>query len=123
MTACPTKIKGVLRNWFANPRWKTYAAQSGYVYQYVFEGVRNEEEYVFRATSGPEIEMTLEVVLDQKVLDPWVRDNRALTEMERYGIAKMALMRALDDDPSPGSPRSIRPDGAAVVAICQELDL
>ena len=84
----------MLRNWFAKPRWKTYAAQSGYVYQYVFEGLRDEDAYIFRAVSGPEIEMTLEVVLDAQALDAWVLENRALTQMELYGIAKMALMRA-----------------------------
>jgi hypothetical protein len=114
----------VLRNWFAKPRWKTYAAQSGYVYQYVFEGVRGEDTYVFRAVSGPEIEMTLEVILAAQELDPWVAENRALTQMERYGIAKMALLRALDDEAAPGNPRAaIRPTSAEVVAICQELDL
>ena len=114
----------MLRNWFAKPRWKTYAAQSGYVYQYVFEGLRGDEEFVFRAISSPEIEMNLEIILEAHALDAWVLENRALTEMERYGIAKMALMRALDDDTTPGSPRTvIRPTGAEVVAICRELDL
>jgi hypothetical protein len=114
----------VLRNWFAKPRWKTYAAQSGYVYQYIFEGVRKEDEYIFRAVSGPEIEMTLEVILEAKALQTWVNDNRPLTEIERYGIAKMALMRALDEDNSPGTPRAeVRPDRAEVAAICKELQL
>ena len=90
------------------------------MYQYVFEGSRGDEEFVFRAVSGPEIEITLEVILEAKALDAWVAQNRPLTEMERYGIAKMALMRALDDD----SPRAaIRPTSAEVVAICRELDL
>jgi hypothetical protein len=110
----------VLRNWFAKPRWKTYAAQSGYVYQYVFEGVLGEDAYVFRAVSGPNIEMTLEVVLETQALDAWVFENRPLTQMELYGIAKMALMRALDLETVP---HNIRPGGAEVVAICRELDL
>ena len=94
------------------------------MYQYVFEGLRGEEEFVFRAVSGPEIEMTLEVILEAQALEGWVLENRPLTEMERYGIAKMALMRALDDEAAPGSPRAaIRPSGAEVVAICRELDL
>jgi hypothetical protein len=114
----------VLRNWFAKPRWKTYAAQSGYVYQYVFEGVRGDEAYIFRATSGPAIEMTLEVILEAKALDVWVLENRVLTESERYGIAKMALMRALDEETAPGASRAaIRPSGAEVMAICGELNL
>jgi hypothetical protein len=114
----------VLRNWFAKPRWKTYAAQSGYVYQYIFEGVREEEQYIFRAVSGPEIELTLEVILEAKALQCWVTENRPLTEVERYGIAKMALMRALDEETSPQKARSeVRPGGAEVAAICKELQL
>ncbi len=115
-----TTLKLVLRNWFTKPRWKTYAAQSGYVYQYVFEGVRGDDSYVFRAVSGPKIEMTLEVVLETQALGAWVLENRSLTQMELYGIAKMALMRALDLEPVP---HDIRPGGAEVVAICRELDL
>ena len=93
------------------------------MYQYVFEGLRGEEEFVFRATSGPEIEMTLAVILNAEALDAWVLENRPLTEIERYGIAKVALMRALDDQ-APESPRAaIRPSRAEVVAICRQLDL
>jgi hypothetical protein len=107
----------MLRNWFAKPRWKTYSAQSGYVYQYIFEGVRDDREYVFRAVSGPQIEMTLQVELDTGA---WVEENRPLSEIERFGIAKMALLRALDDSVKPGL---IRPDPAEVASICRELDL
>jgi hypothetical protein len=64
--------------------------------------------------------MTLEVVLEEKALHGWVSENRALTQMELYGIAKMALMRALDLETVPSD---IRPSAAEVVAICQELDL
>jgi hypothetical protein len=114
----------VLRNWFPKPRWKTYAAQSGYVYQYVFEGLRSDDAYIFRAISGPSIELTLEVILDAKVLEPWVSQNRSLSEMESYGIAKLALMRALDEEAAPGSARApIRPTSSEVEAMCRELDL
>ncbi len=111
----------MLRNWFPKPRWKTYAAQSGYVYQYVFEGVRGDETYVFRAVSGPAIELTLEVVIDAKTLEPWVQQNRPLTEIECYGVAKLALQRALDQESSPTTP--ITPSSSEVEAICRELDL
>jgi hypothetical protein len=114
----------VLRNWFPKPRWKIYAAQSGYVYQYVFEGLRGEDAYVFRAISGPAIELTLEVILDAKALEPWMQQNRSLTEIECYGIAKVALMRGLDAETAPGAARApIRPTSSEVEAICRELDL
>ncbi len=111
----------MLRNWFPKPRWKTYAAQSGYVYQYVFHGLRGDDTYIFRAVSGPAIELTLEVVIDAKTLEPWVLQNRPLTEVECYGVAKMALQRALDEDAAPNS--TIRPTSSEVEAICRELDL
>jgi hypothetical protein len=114
----------VLRNWFPKPRWKTYAAQSGYVYQYVFEGLGADGTYIFRAVSGTAIELTLEVILDAKTLEPWVSQNRSLSEMECYGIAKMALLRALDEETTPGPARApIRPTCCEVEAICRELDL
>jgi hypothetical protein len=110
----------VLRNWFPNPRWKTYAAQSGYVYQYIFEGVHHEHEYVFRAISGTQIQRTVEVILDAAILADWVEENRPLTQTEAYGIAKMALMRALDGEDQPAR---VEPSAEQVAEICRELDL
>jgi hypothetical protein len=114
----------VVPNWFPKPRWKTYAAQSGYVYQYIFEGLRGDHEYNFRAVSGPQIEMTLRVILDPQVLDAWAAANRPLTATECYGIAKMAVMRAMDEQTEPGGqPASIQPDSSEVASICAELRL
>jgi hypothetical protein len=118
----------VIRNWFAKPRWKTYAAQSGYVYQYIFQGLKDEREYLFHAVSGEDIAMTCAVEFNA---DTWVQANRELSEIERYGIAKMALLRSLDtcgagihacagsSDPA----LKIRPSEAEVADICRELDL
>ena len=111
----------MLRNWFPKPRWKTYAAQSGYVYQYVFEGLNEAGQYIFNAVSGPQVEMLVEVNLS---LDQWAQENRPLSEMESFGIAKMALMRALDGEAAPGSRRlQVRPGGQEIAQICRELDL
>lgn len=111
----------MLRNIFPKPRWKTYAAQSGYVYQYIFEGQGEDHQYVFRAISGSQLKLTLQVQLEREALDRWTLQNRDLTEIERYGIAKMALMRALDLHARPESP--IRPEADEIEAICRELDL
>ena len=108
-----------MSNLFTKPRWKTYAAQSGFVYQYVFQGAR-EDEYQFHAVSGTQSERTHKVVLETGLLDAWAAANRPLLEIERFGIAKRALLAALDADPPP---EVIRPDAAQIEAICRELDL
>ncbi len=113
-------LKLVVRNWFAKPRWKTYAAQSGYVYQYIFQGVKDEKEYLFRAVSGEQLEVNCSVEFNA---EPWIKANRELSEIERYGIAKMALMRALDEPPLVSAQRRIRPTESEVASICRELDL
>ena len=110
----------MLRNWFPNPRWKTYAAQSGYVYQYIFQGLKDEREYLFQAVSGEQIAMSCSVEFNA---ESWIQANRELSEIERYGIAKMALLRSLDDPAPPGASRAVRPSEAEVADICRELDL
>jgi hypothetical protein len=107
---------------FPKPRTKTYAAQSGYVYQYIFEGLENSK-YRFRAVAGPQIEMLLEVVLDSGILAEWVEQNRALNEIETFGLAKMALMRTLDQLPQPENGLiQIAPEAEDIDSICRELD-
>ena len=107
---------------FPKPRWKTYAAQSGYVYQYIFEGLENNQ-YRFRAVSGQQIEMLLAVELDAAFLADWVERNRALSEIEMFGIAKLALLRALDELTEPGNSLiQIEPEPEDIALICRELD-
>jgi hypothetical protein len=113
-------VKLVIRTWFPKPRWKTYAAQSGYVYQYVFEGLKDEREYLFRAVSGEQIEMNCSVEFSAQT---WIGANRELSDIERYGIAKIALLRSLDEPEPPTTLRSIRPSESEVADICRELDL
>ena len=113
-------------------RMKSYSAQSGYVYQYYYEGHRP-----FRSAgeSGPEFVFTISAdrkswseasvrVCDQAVA-PWERSHaRALSNNERYAIAKMALFQAFDDRANPGLMKDavcVRP--ADVEAIVETLDL
>jgi hypothetical protein len=110
------------------PRWKRYAAQSGYVYRYFFAGLSRQEpateSYEFVAALGPSFERRIVVSLHAGALAQWSRQNRTLTEVERYGIAKMTLLRVLDDAESPTSicPH-VHPSAESISEICAELDL
>jgi len=113
----------MLRNWFPNRRSKTYAAESGYVYRYVFEGVRNEVEYIFTAEAGPSGEITIEVILSAELVEQWTRAHRPLNEIERFGVAKLALLRAFDRGADPAAlERSIHPDARGIAEFCVQLD-
>jgi hypothetical protein len=103
-------------------RHKTYSADSGYVYQYHYEGSRGIEggrEYVFMATSGRGREFAVTVVLYEAALEPWqIRHSRVLTGPERFAIAKLSMKRAFDERDSPNLMRdAVEPDSTAVEEI------
>ena len=91
-------------------RQKTYSAQSGYVYQYYYEGHRPFRregeagaEFVFdvsadRKTSGP-----VSVFVNDEAVRSWEQKHgRALAATELYATAKMALFQAFDERAHPG---------------------
>jgi hypothetical protein len=112
----------------ATPRLKTYSAQTGYVYQYRFLGLRQSRhqgadatEYVFDVAAGSESGMLVRVVLPAPSLAPnqtaW---GRTLAGNERYAVAKIALFQAFDERPEPVAMRAdviVRPaDAAGILA-------
>jgi hypothetical protein len=103
-------------------RQKTYSAESGYVYQYYYEGSRAIEggrEYVFMATAGRRAEFPVAVVLRDSALDPWQRSHgRDLTGPERFAVAKLSMKRAFDERGSPDLMRHfVEPDSSLVEEI------
>ncbi len=97
-------------------RQKTYSAQSGYVYQYYYEGYRpvhGGTEYVFDVSADRKTAFAVTVVLEQAAVDAWNREQgRELTATERYAAAKLALFQAFDERPKPADLRAairIRP--------------
>jgi hypothetical protein len=92
-------------------RQKTYSGQSGYVYQYYYEGHRPYErdrksgtEYVFDVSADRKTSMAVSVLLSDTALEDWQsRHGRTLHLSERYAIAKMALFQAFDERPSPAA--------------------
>lgn len=86
-------------------RWKTYSAETGYVYQYVLRGSRPWRqgtteglEYVFHASRDRREVFAVSVVLTAPVLVEWGRDNtRKLRPAECYAVAKLSLQAAFDE--------------------------
>ena len=131
----------MLSRWFAkkqNPltgappvrRQKTYSAQSGYVYQYYYEGQRASTsgrgtEYVFDVSADRKTSAPVSVFLSTEALESWQRENgRMLSGTERYAIAKMALFRAFDQRATPlmiGEP--VRVTSAEIRAILATLNI
>src|SRR5215467_9910484 len=87
---------------------KSYSAQSGYVYQYSYEGYRASEahggcvEFVFSASADRSTWRDLSVLIPDASVHHWEHAHgRELSSTERYAIAKMALFAAFDERMSP----------------------
>jgi hypothetical protein len=86
-------------------RQKAYSAQTGYVYQYYYEGYRESDragvpgnEYVFHVSSDRKISFPLTVFLPGAALESWQQTHgRVLTPTEQYAAVKMALFEAFDE--------------------------
>ncbi len=86
-------------------REKTYSAESGYVYQYTYEGFRDAtrdgthgRDFVFRCTSDRARHCSLAVFAPDRTFASWERDfGRELSEVERYAVVKMRLFEILDE--------------------------
>lgn len=91
-------------------RQKTYSAESGYVYQYFYEGYRQVEaglEYVFDVSADRKTSFPVSVFIKSDAIAPWQRHHeRALTSTEQYAIAKMALFAAFDRREEPQQMRA-----------------
>jgi hypothetical protein len=126
----------MFRNWFGKKaapltgapavrRQKTYSAQSGYVYQYFYEGRRGESEFVFTVSSDRKTWHESSVHVAAAAIQPWEQAHgRSLSGTERYALAKMALFAAFDERASPDlvqQPIHVAEDNVA--AIMERLDL
>src|ERR1700674_5336219 len=84
-------------------RLKTYSAQSGYVYQYFYEGHRSSSperatEYVFNVSPDRKTSFFVSVFVSEGAMESWQdQSGRTLSAAERYAIAKMALFQAFDE--------------------------
>ena len=87
----------------AHARTKTFSAETGYVYQYVFRGYRSLRdlagtEFIFEASRDrtERFEVTVQL-LDSALAGCAERIAREILSKERYALAKMTLFRAFDE--------------------------
>jgi len=113
-------------------RLKSYSAQSGYVYQYFYEGHREYRaagdhglEFVFRISPDRKVWHDASVLVSDPAVKSWQDEHaRELSATERYAIAKMALFQAFDERPDPAQLHGeIRVRGADIAGIVETLDL
>ena len=105
-------------------REKTYSADSGFVYRYVYLGQRpfdHGTEYVFDVSRDRRVFTSLSIFLKEDALEGWqTQHGRELTGPERYAIAKMALFQAFDAAPAAQPEVIVQPgDVVGVVAGTQ----
>lgn len=86
-------------------REKAYAADSGYVYQYTYEGYRDSSrdaaegrEFVFDCTSDRASRFRITIFAPAECFVAWEGDaGRALSDVERYAVIKMRLFEIFDE--------------------------
>jgi hypothetical protein len=86
-------------------RQKTYSSQTGFVYQYFYEGYRDSDregrsgqEYVFQVSSDRKASFPLTIFLPAAAVNSWQQAHgRSLTPTEQYAAVKMALFQAFDE--------------------------
>jgi hypothetical protein len=90
-------------------RLKTYSAQSGYAYQYYYEGHRvfrsgddSGTEFVFSISADRKTWRPTSVLVGDAAIAAWERTHeRRLSSTERYAVAKIALFQAFDERATP----------------------
>lgn len=108
-------------------RLKTFQAQSGYVYEYFYEGRREAAgatEFVFSVSADKKTPISVSVVVETLAISRWEQANRPVRDPERYAIAKMALFEAFDARETPAALREpVRVGDAGVASALASLDL
>lgn len=112
-------------------REKMYAADSGYVYQYFYEGFRQAErggrpgcEHIFNCTADRAGRFTVTVFAADEAFAQWQRGHgRELAAVERYALVKMALFAGFDASGRLSADMEIPLDGERVAEHAETLDL
>ena len=113
-------------------RIKSYAAESGYVYEYFHEGHRPWRdglsagiEFEFRVSVGREQWLPAAVVVADREVKAWeTARGRTLSSTERYAIAKLALLQSFDQRATPPETAiEVRVSAADIETIAERLDL
>ena len=113
-------------------REKTYSADTGYVYQYFYEGYRELKrsgesgfEHVFSVTSDRISRFPINIFLTHQVIETWqAGNNRELTATEQYAIVKMTLFAVFDERTDfDGSERNVNVSLENIEEHTETLDL
>jgi len=112
-------------------RLKTYSAESGYVYQYFYEGQRplrgakGGTEFVFSVSADRKTWHPVSVLVGDDAIHEWERAHgRQLSSTERYAVSKMVLFQAFDERALPAQMKEeVRVRAADVEAIIESLGL
>ena len=113
-------------------RQKTHSAESGYVYQYFYEGQRaaNRDgtpgtQYVFDVSADRKSSFPVSVLVSESALEDWQKEHgRQLSSTERYAIAKLALFQGFDQRESPDAMRQeVVVQASDVAAFLATLDI
>ena len=115
-------------------QWKSYAAQTGSVYQYYFVGQRPalagdpeapSTEYIFDVSSDRKTTFAVSVFLPAVALAAWAaKYGRDLAETEQYAAAKLRLLRGFDeiaDGLRDG--RRLRLDGEQIIELLDSIGI
>jgi hypothetical protein len=95
----------------SSPHRRAYSAESGYVYQYFYEGQRAAKrdgasgaQFVFNVSADRKSSFPVSVFISDAALEEWQKEHgRQLSSTERYAIAKLALFQAFDQRESPAA--------------------
>lgn len=113
-------------------REKTYSADTGYVYQYFYEGYREAKqadesgtEHVFSVTSDRVSRFPINIFVPGHVVEAWQSSNdRELTATEQYAVVKMTLFEVFDERTDfDGSPWNINISLENIEEHAETLDL
>src|SRR6266404_9661652 len=113
-------------------RQKTHSAESGYVYQYFYEGQRPAKrdgsagtQFVFNVSADRKSSFPVSLFLGDEALENWQQEHgRQVGATERYAIAKMALFQAFDQRAAPDRmSEEVQVQAADVESILATLDI
>ena len=113
-------------------RQKTHSAESGYVYQYFYEGQRPARreasagtQFVFNVSADRKSSFLVSVFLSDEAVESWQREHaRDLSSTERYAVAKLALFQAFDQRPAPDAmSEEVRVQAPDVESFLATLDI
>ncbi|MCW5983039.1 MAG: hypothetical protein KIT09_33430 [Bryobacteraceae bacterium] len=113
-------------------RQKNYSADSGYVYQYFYDGFRPADragaqgiDYVFDVSADRHSSFPVTVFVADPAIQDWEREHgRELSATERYAVAKLALFQAFDERAAPAEMREpVHVRQADLAGILERLDV